>query len=238
MRCRVVPFFVISLTAVSTLFPGLGFSQTQAAQNRIPQQIVINGQMASGAYVTSASGQIQSFTCPLPQQYTTADGNSQGWACYEQTTGVWLLHAVPPSQAQPAPAPAPAPFPTPAPLPQAVPQPPVIYQPAPPVVVYPQPQPAVIYQPAPAPATVIYQQPPAVIYQQPAPTVVYAPAPRPVVVAPAYPSSVVIGRAAINAAGRIASAVILNSHHPRDRYDYYDDHDRKHHNDRNRGRRW
>jgi hypothetical protein len=221
-------FFGISLVAMPALFPSAGWSQVQAGQNRIPQQIVINGQMASGAYVTTAAGQIQSFTCPLPQQYTTADGSSQGWACYEQTTGVWLLNAVPPAQAQVAPAPSPQT------VPQAVPQqPPVIYQQAPPVVVYPQTQPAVIYQPA--PPAVIYQQPPTVIYQQPAPTVVYAPAPRPVVVAPAYPSSVVLGRAAINAAGRIASAAILNSRHSKDYY--YDDHDRRHHN-RNRGRRW
>src|SRR4029453_1930586 len=234
MKNRVVLFFAMSVIALSMMFPSLGFSQAQAGENRIPQQIVINGQMASGAYVTASGGQIQNYSCPMPQHYTTADGSSQGWACYEQTTGVWLLNAIPPAQAQPVPVPAPAP--APALAPQIVPQPPVIYQQAPPVVVYPQPQPAVIYQ-APPPA-VIYQQPPTVIYQQPIPTVVYAPAPRPVIVAPAYPSSVVLGRAAINAAGKIASAVILNEHHSRNRYDYYDDHDWKHRNNRNHGRRW
>jgi hypothetical protein len=230
MKDRVL-FLGIGLVALAALSPSNAFSQVQAAQNRIPQQIVVNGQMASGAYVTSATGQFQSFTCPVPQQYTTADGSSQGWACYEQTTGVWLLNAVPPTQAAPI-----APPPQPPPVPQAVPQPPpIVYQQAPPTVVYPQTQP-VIYQPAPA---VIYQQPPTVIYQQPAPTVVYAPAPRPVVVAPAYPSSVVLGRAAINAAGRIASAAIWSSRHSDNHYYYYDNdrHDRKHHN-RNRGRRW
>src|SRR5215475_16097274 len=167
MRSRVLSFG-ISLVAMSAWSPSAGFSQVQAAQNRIPQQIVINGQMASGAHVTTPQGQIQSFTCPSPQQYTTADGSSQGWACYEQTTGVWLLNAVPPSQAQVAPAPAPAPHSVPQVIPQ---QPPVVYQQAPPVVVYQTP-PTVIYQPA--PPAVIYQQPPAVIYE-PAPTVVYAP---------------------------------------------------------------
>src|SRR4029453_14736128 len=142
--------------------PSVALAQVQATPTRIPQQIVINGQMASGAYGTGPAGQLQSFTCPSPQQYTAADGSSQGWACYEQTTGVWLLNAIPPAQAQPVPVPAPAP--ALAPAPQIVPQPPVIYQQAPPVVVYPQPQPAVIYQ-APPPA-VIYQQPPTVIYQQ------------------------------------------------------------------------
>jgi len=228
----------ISLIALSAIVPSEGFSQVQAAQNRIPQQIVVNGQTASGAYVTTSTGQIQSFTCSNPQHYSTADGSSQGWACYEQTSGVWLLNAVPPNAPQMSPVPAPAP----APMPQMAPPPPVVYQQAPPVyqqappvVVYPQVQPAVIY-PQP-PATVIYQQPPTVIYQQPAPTVVYAPVPRPVVVAPAYPSSVVLGRAAIEAAGRVAAAAVYSSHHSRNNYYYYDydDHGRKHHGN---GRRW
>jgi hypothetical protein len=179
------------------VFPAAGFSQVQAVQNRIPQPIVVNGQTASGAYVTTSNGQIQSFTCPSPQRFTTADGSSQGWACYEQTTGVWLLSALPP-QDQAAPAPVTAPQPAP---------PPVIYRQAPPVVVYPQ-TPVVIYQSQPA---VIYQQPPTIVYERP--EVIYAPAPRTVVVAPVYPSSVILGRAAIEAAGRIASAVIVNSHH-------------------------
>jgi len=223
MRGRVF-LFGISLVATSAWFPSAGFSQVQAAQNRIPQQIIINGQMANGAHVTTAEGQIQSFTCPAPQHYTTADGSSQGWACYEQTTGVWLLNAVPPSRAQVNPAPAPTPHSVPQVIPQ---QPPVVYQQAPPVVVYQMP-PAVIYQPA--PPAVIYQQPPTVIYE-PAPAVVYAPR-RPVIVEPAYPSSVVLGAAAIDAAGRIASAAILNSRHW-DYYYYYSDYGRRHN-----GRRW
>jgi len=230
MRDR-LRFYGIAFITTLALLPSPGFSQAQIAQTRIPQQIVINGQNASGAYVATAGGQIQSFTCSSPQQYTTADGSSRGWACYEQTTGVWLLSAVP---ATPPQAPAPAPVAAPAPMaPVMMPaQPPVIYQQAPPTVVY-QPVP-VVYQP---PPTVIYSQPPTVIYSQPAPTtVVYAPAPRPVIVAPTYPSSVVIGRAAIEAAGRIASAAILRSNQPRVTYNIYD-YDRDRHYDRGRGRR-
>src|SRR5262250_1435193 len=130
MRDRLL-IFGLAFVGTWALFPSSGFSQVQTGQNRIPQQIVINGQMASGAIVTVAGGQIQSFTCPAPQHYTTADGSSQGWACYEQTTGVWLLNAVPPAQAQ-APQVAPAPMPAPAPAPptivQTVPQPQVVYQ--------------------------------------------------------------------------------------------------------------
>src|SRR4029453_17680061 len=109
-------FVGLALVAMLALSPSPAFSQAQTTQGRIPQQIVINGQNASGAYVTTAGGQIQSFTCPSPQQYTTADGSSHGWACYEQTTGVWLLSAVPPAQAQTAPVPAPVPAPAPPPV--------------------------------------------------------------------------------------------------------------------------
>jgi hypothetical protein len=210
-------FVGIAFVATLALSSSPAFSQAQP-QSRIPQQIVINGQMASGAYVTAAGGQMQSFTCPSPQQYATADGSSHGWACYEQTTGVWLLNAVPP-QAQTAPVPTPVPSPAPTPPPQVVvPEPPPVWYPRmPPAVVYQPPTTVVYQQPA-----VIYQQPTTVVVQQPAPaTVVYAPPPPPVVVAPTYPSSVVIGKAAIEAAGRIASAVILNSHHPQEYY-YYD----------------
>src|SRR6266567_4565124 len=128
----------------------------------------LNGLTVNGAYVTAPGGQLQSFTCPAPQHYVTSDGASQGWACYEETTGVWLLNALPPAQSQSAPVPVPSPQ-----------QPSVIYQPAPPVV----------YQTP----TVIYQQPPTVVYQAP-PTVVYT---APVVIAPAYPPSVILGTAAI-----------------------------------------
>jgi hypothetical protein len=204
MRESVFSFGIV----IIGLFPCVAYSQAQTAPTRIPQQIVINGQMASGAYATAPGGQLQSFSCPSPQQYTTADGNSQGWACYEQTTGVWLLNAMPP-------APAPQAVPAAPPAPVAVPQPTA----PPPFVVFPRTAPVVVYQPPPA---VVYQPAPTVIYTQPAPTtVVYAPPPPPpVVVAPTYPSSVILGRAAIDAAGRIASAVILNSRYPREYVTY------------------
>jgi hypothetical protein len=206
----------VGFAAISMFSAAEGFaSQVPQAQNRIPQAIVINGQTVNGASVITASGQIQSYTCSAPQHYTTSDGRSQGWACYEETTGVWLLNALPPAQAQAAPAPLPAPVQSQS-YPQAVPQQPsVIYQQPPvyrPAPVYQAP-PAVVYQ---QPPTVIYQAPPAVIYQ-PA-TVVYTAPVSPVVVAPAYPSSVILGAAAINAAGRIASAAIFGAHYPRSYY--------------------
>jgi hypothetical protein len=129
-----------------------GFAAAQSVQNRIPQQVIINGQRVSGAHVTAPNGGMQTFTCPDPQQYATPEGASQGWACFDQATGVWLLNALPPA-------------------PQPVQQAPVPVPQQPPTVVYQQP-PAVIYQ-QPVPATVIYTSP--------APVVV-APAYRPAVV--------------------------------------------------------
>jgi hypothetical protein len=127
----------LAIVCMFALAP-LAFSQAQTAQNRISQQIVINGQQANGAFVTAATGGMQSFTCPSPQQYATPDGGSQGWACYDQATGVWLLNAVPPAAAQ-APAQAPSPVQT---TPQQ--QPTVVYQ-QPPAVIYQQPAPVVVY---------------------------------------------------------------------------------------------
>jgi len=209
-----------------TVFATQGFSRVQGGQTRIPQQIVINGQTVNGAIVVASGGQVQSFTCSSPQHYVTADSASQGWACYEEASGVWLLSALPPAQAQAPPAPLPVPQQPQVQQPQPQTQqgaviypqapPPVVYPQAPPAVVYPQatvvyPQPTVVYQ---QPPTVIYQAPPTVVYQQVPPTVVYTPTPT-VVVGPAYPSSVLLGTAAINAAGRIASAAIISSHYPR-----------------------
>jgi len=190
MRSRAVVFamgFVMTFAGSASE----SFAQIQSVQNRSPQQVVINGQLVNGAFVTAAGGQLQSFTCAMPQQYTMPDGSSMGWACYEQTTGVWLLNALPPAQAQSTPVPAPAPV-QPQPPVYQQPQPPVyqqapppVYQQAPPPVYQQAPPP--VYQQAPPP---VYQQapPPTVIYQQPPPTVIYQQAPPPTIVYQAPPT--------------------------------------------------
>ena len=134
---------------------GSGFAQAPAphaapsAQNRIPQQIIINGQTVNGAWVQAANGGMQAYTCPNPEQYATPDGASHGWACYDAASSVWLLNALPPAQAaQPAP--------------QALP-------PAPPAAPPAAPPSTVVYQTPP----VVYTQPATVVY---GPPVVYAPA--------------------------------------------------------------
>jgi hypothetical protein len=134
-RCGLAIAVVLALSAPV-------FAQIQpVVQNRIPQQVIINGQRVNGAYVQAANGGMQTFTCSAPQQYVTPDSASQGWACFDQATNVWLLNALPPST-------------------QTVQQAPPPVQP--PTVIYQQP-PAVIYQ-QPVPATVIYATPAPVIY--------------------------------------------------------------------------
>ena len=149
----------IALAAALVLSPSAGFSQAQPTSTRIPQQIVVNGQVVSGASVTAAGGQLQSFSCPSPQQYTTADGSSQGWACYELTTGVWLLNALPPT-----------------PAPQAVSAPATVSKASSPPTYSPRRSPPPVSNQRP---TVIYEPPPVVIYTRPAPAVVIYRAPPP-----------------------------------------------------------
>jgi hypothetical protein len=90
-----------------------GFAQVPVAPSRISQPIIVNSQTANGAYVLSAAGGMQTFTCDTPQRYTTQDGLAQGWACYDQRTATYLLNALPPSQPESVPKPAPLPTPLP-----------------------------------------------------------------------------------------------------------------------------
>src|SRR5262249_18602293 len=73
--------------------------------------------------------------------YMTPDGAGQGWACFDASTGYWLLNALPPAQVQ-----------TP---------PPVVYQQAPPPAVIYQAPPRVVY--AAPPVVVAPPYPPSVI---------------------------------------------------------------------------
>jgi len=68
-----------------------------SGQQRIPQSIIINGQQVQGVMVVQ-NGTVQTYTCSSPQQYVTVDQSSSGWACFEETTGMWLLYAQPPPE--------------------------------------------------------------------------------------------------------------------------------------------
>jgi hypothetical protein len=183
---------IFTLT-VGSLSPA--FAQTPVAQNRIAQQVVIGGLRVDAATVIAPGGGVQSYSCPGPQQYVTPDGASQGWACFDPITNVWLLSALPPQPEAPAVIQAPVQAPPPPVVVQQVIQQPVY---APPVVYqYPVVQP--VYAPVYAPA-VVYRAPARVVYAAP----VYS--------APVS-SSAVIAASAITAAGLITSAVIANSGH-------------------------
>jgi hypothetical protein len=90
----------------------LAFGQAQTVEQRIAQPIVVNGQQAQGVLVVR-DGSMQSYTCASPQQYTTPDGATIGWTCFETASGLWLLHALPP-QRQAVPQASAAPLPVPA----------------------------------------------------------------------------------------------------------------------------
>ena len=81
--------FARSYSAFAQSFP--------ANQQRIVEPIIINGQQAQGVLVIQ-NGTVQGYSCPSPQPYVTANQSESGWACFEQTTGTWLLHAQPPLQ--------------------------------------------------------------------------------------------------------------------------------------------
>jgi hypothetical protein len=102
-----------SLVLLAGGFAFPGFAQVPVTPTRISQPIIVNSQPANGAYVLSATGGTQTFTCDTPQRYTTQDGLAQGWACYDQQTATYLLNALPPSQPQSVPQPAPLPAPLP-----------------------------------------------------------------------------------------------------------------------------
>jgi hypothetical protein len=90
---------VLSIIYIALAFwaPSLS-AQTPADQQRIIEPIIVNGQQAQGVLVLQ-NGAVQSYACSSPQPYTTANQSESGWACFDQATGMWLLHAQPPLQA-------------------------------------------------------------------------------------------------------------------------------------------
>jgi hypothetical protein len=80
------------------LSPAVLAQSGTSGQHRIIQPIIVNGQSVQGAYITE-NGMVQSYSCQSPQQYVTADQSQSGWACFDPSSGLWLLHAQPPSSA-------------------------------------------------------------------------------------------------------------------------------------------
>ena len=67
-------------------------------EQQITQPIIVNGEQVNGVTIIE-NGVVQSYTCPYPQQYVTADQSSSGWTCFDETTGTWLTQALPPQSA-------------------------------------------------------------------------------------------------------------------------------------------
>lgn len=91
--------FLLSLLLTALIIvPGAVVHAQPAPQQRIHQPVVINGQEVQGITVVQ-NGTVQTYTCPDPQPYTAADQSSSGYACFDQTSGTWLLNAEPPQNA-------------------------------------------------------------------------------------------------------------------------------------------
>ena len=91
---RIGSLFVMAVLA----YPYSGFGQVAVSgQERFVQPIIINGQQVQGVLVVE-NGIVQTHTCSSPQQYVTVDQSSSGWACFDPTTGAWLLRSLPPAQ--------------------------------------------------------------------------------------------------------------------------------------------
>jgi hypothetical protein len=92
--------FVLSvLLAGGLLFSaGTGLARAVPQQQRLRQQVVVNGRTAPGVTVFQ-NGRMQTLTCSNPQPYTVMNGSTNGWACFDASTGTWLLNAAPPPAA-------------------------------------------------------------------------------------------------------------------------------------------
>lgn len=88
-------FIACLLLAGTFMFLAGGNAIQAAPEERIPQSVMINGIQYQGMTVLQ-NGIIQVPNCAAPQPYTSLDQSSSGWACYDQSAGVWLLHAVAP----------------------------------------------------------------------------------------------------------------------------------------------
>src|SRR4249920_4116027 len=90
--------FILStvIAALVIFFPSVFAQSSTAEEHRIIQPITVNGQPAMGVLVVQ-NGTAQTYSCDSPEPYVMANRSESGWACLEQTTGMWLLHAQPPS---------------------------------------------------------------------------------------------------------------------------------------------
>jgi hypothetical protein len=91
-------FLSVIIAALLMYFPSVFAQSSIAGQQRIMESIMVNGQPAQGVLVVE-NGTLKSYSCDSPQPYVTTNQSESGWACFDESTGMWLLNAQPPSQA-------------------------------------------------------------------------------------------------------------------------------------------
>jgi hypothetical protein len=94
MRRKFILSMIIAALVIS--FPSVFAQSSTAGEHRIIQSITVNGQPAQGVLVVQ-NGTVQTYSCQSPEPYVAANRSESGWACVEPATGMWLLHAQPPS---------------------------------------------------------------------------------------------------------------------------------------------
>jgi hypothetical protein len=83
---------VLSVVLVGALVCFAGPLAQTAPLQQITQPIIINGQQVQGVTIVR-DGAVVSYSCASPQSYVAVDQSSSGWACFDQATGTWLMHA-------------------------------------------------------------------------------------------------------------------------------------------------
>ena len=92
-------FILLVIIAVLVILsPAVLAQSSLSGQHRIIRPIMINGQSAQGALIVE-NGVDQTYSCQSPQPYVTTDQSESGWACFDASSGLWLLHAQPSSSA-------------------------------------------------------------------------------------------------------------------------------------------
>ncbi len=92
--------FILKLTLVVLLSCASASGQLVTGEQRVVQPIIVNGQHTQGVLVIE-NGTVRSHTCSAPQPFVAENRSESGWACFDDATATWLLHALPPSQALP-----------------------------------------------------------------------------------------------------------------------------------------
>lgn len=71
-------------------------AQGQEPERMQQYRVVIAARTVMAVYLKTDKGLLEYVRCPKPIQWRTHDELNRGWACFEKSTGVYLLNALPP----------------------------------------------------------------------------------------------------------------------------------------------